>query len=80
MWAENPCPPIYPNGTSVNGDSNAGQKGCSLGAYPEYALNATSIEDIQTVVRFAKEKNIRLNVKSTGHSVQGRSTAYDSIS
>ncbi|KAH8646888.1 hypothetical protein BX600DRAFT_518908 [Xylariales sp. PMI_506] len=79
-WANNSCPPIFPNGTSVNGDPDAGKKGCTIGGYPVYALNATDPTQIQAVVQFANENNIRLNVKSTGHSFQGRSTAFGSIS
>ncbi|KAH8880480.1 FAD-binding domain-containing protein [Thozetella sp. PMI_491] len=79
-WANNTCPPLFPNGTSVNGDPDAGTKGCKIGGYPVYSLNATNISHIQAVVRFANEKNIRLNIKSTGHSFQGRSTAYGSLS
>lgn len=80
QWAGNPCPPIFPNGTSVGGDVNAGKKGCNLGGYPDYALNATNATHIQSVVRFAAEHRIRVNVKSTGNSFQGRSTAFGSIS
>ncbi|KAH8895797.1 FAD-binding domain-containing protein [Thozetella sp. PMI_491] len=79
-WANNTCPPIFPNGTSVTGDPDAGKKGCSLGGYPAYALNATDPSHIQAVVKFANEWNIRLNIKSTGHSFQGRSTAFGSLS
>lgn len=80
QWAGNPCPPIFPNGTSVDGDDTAGQKGCKLGSYPAYALNATEAAHVQSVVRFVAQHKIRLNVKSTGHSFQGRSTAFGSIS
>lgn len=72
FWAEEPCPPIYPNGTGVNGDPEAGEKGCSLGAYPAYVVNATSSEDVSTAMKWAQEQNIRLNIKSTGHSHLGR--------
>ncbi|KAL3450547.1 hypothetical protein BJX65DRAFT_316005 [Aspergillus insuetus] len=77
-FAGNPCPPIYPNGTSVTGGTAT--SGCSLGGYSAYVLNATRVEDIQAIVRFASGRDIRLNVKSTGHSVEGRSAAADSIS
>lgn len=80
QWIGNPCPPIYPNGTSANGDPDAGSKGCHMGGYPVYALNATDSAYVQAVVRFANEKNIRLTVKSTGHSFQGRNTGFGSIS
>ncbi|KAJ4986558.1 FAD-linked oxidoreductase-like protein 18, partial [Stagonosporopsis vannaccii] len=79
-WANNSCPPIFPNGTSVTGDASAGSKGCSIGGYPEYSVNATSYTHVVAAVNFAREYRIRLNVKSTGHSFQGRSTAYGSLS
>jgi FAD/FMN-containing dehydrogenase len=80
IWAGNPCPPIFPNGTSVTGNPDAGAKGCDIGGYPVYAVNATEASHVQEAVNFARENNIRLNVKSTGHSFQGRSTAYGSLS
>jgi len=80
QWANNSCPPIFPDGTSIGGDPNAGKKGCTIGKYPVYALKATKASHIQEVVKFAKKKNIRLNIKSTGHSFPGRSTAFGSIS
>ncbi|KAH7329441.1 FAD binding domain protein [Stachybotrys elegans] len=80
VWAGNPCPPIYPNGTSVTGDPDAGAKGCNVGGYPAYAVNATEPSHAQEAVKFAAKHNIRLNVKSTGHSFQGRSTAFGSLS
>ncbi|KAF2454169.1 FAD binding domain protein [Lineolata rhizophorae] len=79
QWAGNPCPPVWPNGTSVNGDPTAGADGCSRGRYPEYVVNATKPIHVQEAVRFAKQWNLRLNIKSTGHSFQGRSTAPGSF-
>lgn len=35
---------------------------------------------MKITVDFARDRNIRLNVKSTGHSFQGRSTGYGTIS
>jgi FAD/FMN-containing dehydrogenase len=80
IWAGNPCPPIYLNGTSVTGDPVAGSKGCHVGGYPAFAINATEPLHVQEAVRFARKHNIRLNIKNTGHSFQGRSTAYGSLS
>ncbi|KAF2269519.1 FAD-binding domain-containing protein [Lojkania enalia] len=79
-WANNPCPPIFSNGTSVTGDPEAGGTGCRIGAYPVYAVNATEEQHIVAAVKFAKKWRIRLNVKSTGHSFLGRSTAFGSLS
>ena len=80
QWVNDSCPPIFPNGTSVTGDPDAGDKGCTIGGYPVYALDAREERHVQEVVRFAAEKRIRLNVKSTGHSFNGRSAAFGSVS
>ncbi|KAF3000543.1 hypothetical protein E8E14_000864 [Neopestalotiopsis sp. 37M] len=66
-WANNSCNPIYENGTSVSGDVNAGAKGCSLGFYPEYIVNATNGADVQAVFAFADTWNLRTTIKNTGH-------------
>ncbi|KAH8889226.1 FAD-binding domain-containing protein [Thozetella sp. PMI_491] len=79
-FANNSCPPINSDGISITGDPDAGQNGCTIGGYPVYVLNATEPTQIQTVVKFANRHNLRLNIKATGHSFQGRSTAYGSIS
>jgi hypothetical protein len=71
-WADNPCPPIFSNGTSIGGDVKAGERGCQRGKYPEYVVNATTEDDIFKALSWAERKKIRLNVKSTGHSFQGR--------
>ncbi|KAJ5681032.1 hypothetical protein N7536_012171 [Penicillium majusculum] len=65
---DNACAPIFPNGTSLSGNSEAGKQGCSLGSYPPYVINATGAEDVQAAVSFAKKYNLRLNIKNTGHS------------
>ncbi|KAI3329928.1 FAD-binding domain-containing protein [Ustulina deusta] len=67
-WANNSCNPIYENGTSTAGDTLAGSRGFTLGKYPRYCVNATTTEHIQAAVRFAKDRNLRLNVKNTGHN------------
>lgn len=72
IWANNSCNPIYPNGTSVTGDVNAGLRGCSIGNYPAFVVNATNAEQVSTALKWAGKNNIRVVVKSTGHSYSGR--------
>ncbi|EQB49296.1 hypothetical protein CGLO_11373 [Colletotrichum gloeosporioides Cg-14] len=74
------CEPIYPNGTSINGDPDAGSKGCSLGALPPYVVNASDSGDIQRALAFAKDRNLRLTIKNTGHSGSGRNLGVGSLS
>ncbi|CAG7966762.1 unnamed protein product [Penicillium nalgiovense] len=67
-WSGDACPPLYPNGTGITGDPHAAAKGCSLGNLSPYVVNATSATHVQAALRFAKEKNLRINVKNTGHN------------
>jgi hypothetical protein len=80
IWTNNSCNPIWPNGTSVTGDATAGARGCSLGAYPAYVVNATTAKQVGTALKWAESNNVRVIVKSTGHSYSGRSIGYGSLS
>ena len=40
---------------------------CSGLGYPVYVINASSANDVKLAVDFARENNIRLNVKASGH-------------
>lgn len=51
-----------------------------MGAYPEYVVNATSAEHVSIALRWAGKKHVRVVVKNTGHSYQGRSIGYGSLS
>ncbi|KAI6713372.1 FAD binding domain protein [Diplocarpon mali] len=79
-FADNACNPIYPNGTSISKDPTAGSRGCTIGKYPPYVVNATGASDVQAAVKFATKWNLRFNIKNTGHSYTGGSTAYGSLS
>jgi len=45
---------------------------CSGEGYPIYVVNATNAEQVKLGVDFAREHNIRLVVKGTGHDYLGR--------
>lgn len=53
---------------------------CSGEGYPIYVVNATKAEHVQKAIDFARERNIRLNVKCSGHDYLGRSVAPNSLS
>ncbi|KAH8722968.1 hypothetical protein GQ44DRAFT_686064 [Phaeosphaeriaceae sp. PMI808] len=80
IWTNNSCNPIWPNGTSITGDPTAGSRGCSIGAYPAYVVKATTPQQVSSTLKWASQKNIRVIVKSTGHSYPGRSIGYGSLS
>ncbi|XDG05417.1 hypothetical protein ABKA04_005032 [Annulohypoxylon sp. FPYF3050] len=56
------------------------QGNCTRGGFPEYVVNATTVKHIQAAVNFARNKNIRLIVKNTGHDFGGRSIGAGSLS
>jgi hypothetical protein len=45
---------------------------CSGKGYPVYVVNATCAEDVKKGVDFARQNNVRLIVKGTGHDFLGR--------
>jgi hypothetical protein len=45
---------------------------CTGNGYPIYVVNASTTESVQHAVDFARENNLRLNIKSTGHDFLGR--------
>ncbi|KID92408.1 isoamyl alcohol oxidase, partial [Metarhizium majus ARSEF 297] len=53
---------------------------CQLGNSPTYAINATSEAIISKGIKFAKEKNLRVVIKSTGHDFLQRSKGFFGLS
>ncbi|KAK4245562.1 hypothetical protein C7999DRAFT_34050 [Corynascus novoguineensis] len=53
---------------------------CTQGGFPIYVVNATSVKHVQAAVNFARNKNVRLVVKNTGHDSSGRSTGAGALS
>lgn len=50
------------------------ERPCELGTYVRYAVNATGPDHIAAAINFAREKNVRLVIRNTGHDYLGRST------
>jgi hypothetical protein len=53
---------------------------CSVGGYPEYVVKATTVAQIQLAVNFARERNLRLVIKNTGHDFGAKSVGKGSLS
>jgi hypothetical protein len=45
---------------------------CTNNGYPVYVVDAREPSDVKAAVDFARTKNVRLNIKSTGHDFLGR--------
>ncbi|EXF83009.1 hypothetical protein CFIO01_08050 [Colletotrichum fioriniae PJ7] len=59
-------------------NSSAGT--CTVGGFPSYVVKATNVAQIQLAVNFARNLNIRLVVKNTGHDFNGRSSGSGALS
>lgn len=67
-WLNNSCSPFL------------GQSGsCTQGNIANYAIRVTGASDVIAGLQFAREKNVRLTVKNTGHDNLGRSTGEGSL-
>ncbi|KAI0855712.1 hypothetical protein F4860DRAFT_449696 [Xylaria cubensis] len=66
-WENNTCSPFI-NETVFNPISS-----CSLGNMASYAINVSDARTIAAGINFARENNIRLIVKNTGHDYLGGS-------
>lgn len=53
---------------------------CSTDGYPAYIIEAMDEKDVQAGINFARENNIRLVIKGTGHDFPGRSSGAGSLS
>ncbi|KAI0088618.1 hypothetical protein BDY19DRAFT_175233 [Irpex rosettiformis] len=52
---------------------------CHQGRVPSYAINVTTVTDIQKTITFASKYNLHLVVKNTGHELLGRSFGMGSV-
>lgn len=52
---------------------------CGQGSVPVYAVAVTSAEQIQKAVNFARERNLRLVIKNSGHDYLGRSAGRGAL-
>lgn len=53
---------------------------CTLGGYPYYVVNATNVAQVQLAVNVARNLNLRLVVKNTGHDFAGKSAGEGALS
>ncbi|ATY63301.1 FAD-type 2 [Cordyceps militaris] len=68
FWANNSCTPF--TGPAAP---------CLQGNYASYAINVSSAADVVAGLQFARQSNVRVQVKNTGHDYLGRSTGQGSL-
>ncbi|KAI1799348.1 FAD-binding domain-containing protein [Daldinia bambusicola] len=67
-WLNNSCSPF-----------EAASLGCTLGNFAAYALEVDGAATAAAGLKFARENNIRLSIKNTGHDYIGRSSGRGSL-
>lgn len=53
-------------------NASIGNPICDLGNSPVYSIDATQSEHVAAGIKFAKDNNVRLVIKNTGHDVRAR--------
>lgn len=53
---------------------------CTQGSYPTYVVNVSTVAQIQLSVNFARNQNLRLIVKNTGHDFNGKPSGKGGLS
>lgn len=70
-WDNNTCHPFVPLGTDVSA--------CGIGNLAVYAINVSDAATAAAGIKFARQKNIRLVIKNTGHDFLGGSQGAGSL-
>ncbi|OAG03355.1 FAD-binding domain-containing protein [Paraphaeosphaeria sporulosa] len=73
MW------PIFQGRTCMPSNSTVGKQ-CIKGGYPQYAVKVRNVAQIQLAINFARNANLRLVIKNTGHCYLGKSSGAGALS
>lgn len=73
MW------PIYQGKTCMAKNVTFPDETCTLGGYPTYSVNVSSVAQIQLALNFARNLDLRLVIKNTGHDYLGKSSGAGSL-
>lgn len=73
--------PIFVGQTCMPQDAVVpGNSSCTLGGFPSYSLNVTTVAQIQLAVNFARNQHLRLVIRNTGHDFLGKNTGEGALS
>ncbi|KAI4704725.1 hypothetical protein J4E89_009602 [Alternaria sp. Ai002NY15] len=72
MW------PLSQGRTCMPTDDPSGT--CTLGSYASYSIDVENVAQVQLGVNFARNMNLRLTVKNTGHDYIGKSSGAGALS
>ena len=71
MW------PLFQGRTCMPTNDSTGT--CTLGGYASYSINVSTVAQIQLGINFARNLNLRLVVKNTGHDYIGKSSGAGAL-
>ncbi|KAI1095728.1 FAD binding domain-containing protein [Rostrohypoxylon terebratum] len=77
VTSSSPMAPFFANASCDPFTAPSDQ--CVIGAYVQYAVNATCAEDYKATIAFAAKNNIRLVIRNTGHDYFGKSTGAGAL-
>ncbi|KAI0891562.1 FAD-binding domain-containing protein [Annulohypoxylon nitens] len=53
---------------------------CTIGGYPEYAVSVRNVAQIQLAINYARNLNLRIVIKNTGHDFSAKSVGMGALS
>ncbi|KUJ11049.1 FAD-binding domain-containing protein [Mollisia scopiformis] len=72
--------PLYEGLTCVPPSLRSEATNCTIGGYAAYSINVTNVAQIQLALNFARNLNLRLVVRNTGHDFADKSVGAGSLS
>lgn len=70
--------PLYQGKTCM--PQNGNDSTCDIGGFPSYAVNISTVAQVQLAINFARNTNVRLIVKNMGHDFLGKSVGAGALS
>ncbi|KAI1633705.1 hypothetical protein F4809DRAFT_666588 [Biscogniauxia mediterranea] len=82
IWIDDPLSSFttWPAGDACYATRDTEGLDCTQGGYPVYVVNASTVKHIQAAVNFARNRNLRIVIKNTGHDFIGRNVGFGSLS
>lgn len=72
--------PLYQGRTCMPTDGDPSSSNCTLGGYAAYSVAVTKVSHIQLALNFARNLNLRLVVRNTGHDFGDKSIGAGALS
>jgi hypothetical protein len=82
MHVEDPTSAMFPlyQGRTCMPTENPTASNCTLGGYAAYSVAATEVAHVQLALNFARNANLRLVVRNTGHDFGDKSVGAGALS